>query len=134
MGSQYLHYSHLACFLIYKICASYLTALLWRLKETLGMCPESGKFCISDLSLLNIIMGFRGGSDSKESVCNEGEPGSIPGLGRSSGEGNGNYSNILAWRILWIEETGGLQSKGSQRVGHDWATNNNIIISTNSFM
>ena len=34
--------------------------------------------------------GFPGGSDSKESVCNSGDPGSIPGLGRSPGEGNGN--------------------------------------------
>ena len=32
------------------------------------------------------------------------------------------YSSILAWRILWTEEPGGLQSTGSQRVGHDWAT------------
>ena len=29
------------------------------------------------------------------------------------------HSNILAWRIPWIEELGGLQSTGSQRVGHD---------------
>ena len=32
--------------------------------------------------------GLRGGSDSKESACNAGDPGSIPGLGRSPGEGN----------------------------------------------
>ena len=32
------------------------------------------------------------------------------------------YSNILAWRIPWMEEPGRLQSMGSQRVGHDWAT------------
>ena len=32
------------------------------------------------------------------------------------------HSSILAWRIPWTEEPGGLQSKGSQRVGHDWAT------------
>ena len=32
------------------------------------------------------------------------------------------HSNILAWRIPWTEEPGGLQSMGSQRVGHDWAT------------
>ena len=30
-------------------------------------------------------------------------------------------SSILPWRISWAEETGGLQSMGSQRVGHDWA-------------
>ena len=35
-------------------------------------------------------MGFPGGSDSKASACNVGDPGSIPGLGRSPGEGNGN--------------------------------------------
>ena len=34
-------------------------------------------------------MGFPGGSDSKEPACNEGDPGLIPGLGRSPGEGNG---------------------------------------------
>ena len=35
-------------------------------------------------------MGFPGGSDGKESACNAEDPGSIPGLGRSLGEGNGN--------------------------------------------
>ena len=29
------------------------------------------------------------------------------------------HSSILAWRIPWTEESGGLQTKGSQRVGHD---------------
>ena len=49
--------------------------------------------------------------------------GSIPGSGRSSGEGNGNPLHILAWRISWAEEPGELLvSKGSQRVGHDGAT------------
>ena len=33
---------------------------------------------------------FPGGSDSKASACNTGDPGSIPGLGRSTGKGNGN--------------------------------------------
>ena len=32
------------------------------------------------------------------------------------------HSSILAWRIPWTEEPGGLQSTGSQRVGHDWVT------------
>ena len=31
-----------------------------------------------------------------------------------------NHSSILAWRIPWTEESGGLQSMGSQRVGHNW--------------
>ena len=42
---------------------------------------------------------FPGDSDDEKSTCNVGDPGSIPGLGRSSGEGNGNYFSILAWRI-----------------------------------
>ena len=32
------------------------------------------------------------------------------------------HSSTLAWKISWTEELGGLQSMGSQRVGHDWAT------------
>ena len=32
------------------------------------------------------------------------------------------HSSILAWKIPWTEEPGRLQSMGSQRVGHDWAT------------
>ena len=93
----------------------------------------------------------------KESTCNAGEPSSIPGLGRSAGEGIGyllqyswaslvaqlvknppamqeiwvwflgwedplekgkaTHSSILAWRIPWS-----IESMGSQRVRHDWAT------------
>ena len=43
---------------------------------------------LSFSSLFN--KGFLGGSNRKEPACNAGDPGSIPGLGRSSGEGNGN--------------------------------------------
>ena len=32
------------------------------------------------------------------------------------------HSSILAWRIPWTKKLGGLQSTGSQRIGHDWAT------------
>ena len=39
---------------------------------------------------MRIYRDFPGGSDDKESACNVGDPDSIPGLGRSSGEGNGN--------------------------------------------
>ena len=37
-------------------------------------------------------------------------------------EGMGTYSSILAWRIPWTEEPGGLQSMGLQRVRHNWGT------------
>ena len=93
---------------------------------------------------------------------NAGDPGSIPGLGSSPGEGTAyplqcslaslvaqlvknplamqetwvqslgwedplekekvTHSSILAWRIPWTEESDGLQSMGSQRVRHNWAT------------
>ena len=36
-------------------------------------------------------------------------------------EGMATHSSILAWRIPWTEEPGGLQSLGSHRVGHDWS-------------
>ena len=38
-------------------------------------------------------------------------------------EGKSIHYNILAWRIPWTEEHGGLQSTGSQRAGRDWPTN-----------
>ena len=38
-------------------------------------------------------------------------------------KGMTTYSSILAWRFPWTEEPGGVQSMGSQRVGHNWATN-----------
>ena len=67
--------------------------------------------------------GFAGGSDDKESACNTGDMGLMPGLGRSPREGNGNHSSILSWRIPWTEEPGRLQSVGSQRVDTtDWLT------------
>ena len=62
---------------------------------------------------------FPGGSVVKNSPASAGDVGSLPGSGRSPGEGNGTHSSILAWRIPWTEEPGGLQSTGSQRVGHD---------------
>ena len=64
----------------------------------------------------------------KESACNAGNIGdaiSIPGLGRSLlEEGMATYSSILARRIPGTEESGGLQSMGLHRVGHDLATEN----------
>ena len=97
-------------------------------------------------------------SAGKESACNAGDPGSIPGSGSSLGEGidyplqyswaslvawlvnntpamwetwvqslgwedpleegMATHSSILAWRIPWTQEPGGLQSMGSQKVGH----------------
>ena len=58
-------------------------------------------------------------SDGKESAYSVGDPGSIPGLGRSPGAGNGNPPQYFAWRIPWTEEPGRLQFMGSQRIRHN---------------
>ena len=58
-------------------------------------------------------LGFPGSSVGKESTCNAGDPSSIPGSGRSPGEGNGyplQYSGL---------ENSMDYSMGSQRVGHE---------------
>ena len=58
-------------------------------------------------------MGFPGGSDDKASTCNAGDPRSIPGSGRSHGEGNGNslqYSclgNSMDGEAWWATVSGG---------------------------
>ena len=66
-----------------------------------------------------LLKGFPGGSEVKASACNVGDQGSIPGLGRSLEKEMATLSSILAWRIPWKEEPGGLQSMGWQRVRHD---------------
>ena len=59
-------------------------------------------------------MGFPGVSDDKESACNAGDWGSIPGLGSSSGEETATH-----FRIPWTEEPDRLQSMGTEGVIHD---------------
>ena len=51
-----------------------------------------------------------GSSEVKVSACNVGDLGSIPGSGRSPGEGMATHSSTLAWEIPWTEEPGRLQS------------------------
>ena len=51
-----------------------------------------------------------------KNACNAEDLGSIPGSGRFPGDGHGNHTSIIAWRLPWTEEPGGLQSMGSQRV------------------
>ena len=58
------------------------------------------------MQILYHLMAFLRGSDGKESTCNLGDLGSIPGLGRSHREGNDNPHQCSCWRIPWTEETG----------------------------
>ena len=48
-----------------------------------------------------VFLGFLGGLAGKESICNVGDLGLIPGLGRSPGEGKSTHSSILVWKIPW---------------------------------
>ena len=75
--------------------------------------------------------GFPGGSEVKASACNVGDLGSIPGLGRSPVEGNGNP---LQYSCLENPMGRGLgRSMGSQRVGHDWVTSLHFMTSRAHF-
>ena len=70
-------------------------------------------YCLRIMLCVCSSWGFPAGSDGKESACNVGDLGSIPGSRRSPGEGNGNPLQILAWEIPWTEEPG-RQSTGSE--------------------
>jgi len=65
-----------------------------------------------------MLICFPGGSEVEASACNAGDLGWEDPLEKEMA----THSSILAWRIPCTEEPGGLQSMGSQRVGHDWAT------------
>ena len=64
------------------------------------------------------MLGFPGGSEVKASAWTAGDQGSIPGSGRSPGEGNGNPLQYSCLEKL-MEDPGRLQSTGLQRVGHE---------------
>ena len=64
-------------------------------------------------------MDFPGGSNGTKSAHNARDQCLIPGLGIYLQKGMATHSSILAWRIPWTEKYGGLQSMGSQRIGHD---------------
>ena len=75
-----------------------LCQLLYRIFQVLAVPAVEG--------IYNIVMGFPGGSDGKESACNAGNLGSIPESGRSPGEEMATHFSSLAWRIPWTEEPG----------------------------
>ena len=50
------------------------------------------------------MRGFPGGSDGKKSACNAGDVGSIPGSGRTAGEGHGNpRQSVLDRGVWWVK-------------------------------
>ena len=80
------------------------------------------------LGSTRLTVGLPCSSDGKESTCNARDPGSIPGSGRSSG---GSHYNPLQYSCLKNPHgprslASYIQSMGSPRVGHNWATKHNI--------
>ena len=67
----------------------------------------------------SLLHCFSGGSAGKESACNPGDPGSVPGLRRSPGEGIDNPLQYSGLENFMDRGTWGLQSMGSQRVGYN---------------
>ena len=86
--------------------------------------PSSWSPCLLPVffSLLFSWMGFLGGPDGKESTCNAGDSGLIPGQEAPLEKGMTIHSSILAWRIPRTKEPSRLLSVGLQRVRHDWTT------------
>ena len=62
--------------------------------------------------LVTNVLDLPGGSDGKESACNAGDLGSILGGEDPLEKGLVTCSSIVAWRIPWTQEPGGLQSMG----------------------
>ena len=71
-------------------------------------------------------MGFPSAPDGKESACNAGNLGLIPGWEEPLEKGMAPHSSILAWKIPWTEEPGRLPSMGSQRV--NWVANTVLFV------
>ena len=74
-----------------------------------------------------IISGVNKKIEKKLYTAHTGDAGSIPGLGRSPGEGNGNPLQYSCLGNPWTGEPGGLQSRGTQRVGHSLETEHTCI-------
>ena len=77
--------------------------------------------CIEGRFFTDWAMEFPSGSDGEEFACNE-DPLEV---------GMATYSSVFAWRFLWTEEAGGLQSVESHRVRNNWAI---YIYITNAYI
>ena len=79
---------------------------------------------------LETVQGFPGGSVGKESTCNAGDLGSIPGLGRSPGGGHGNLLQYSCLENSHEQRSLAGCSPFGHRVGHDWATKHSTARAT----
>ena len=93
---------------------------VWLFQDDYNWSPGiSGRvFCL----LLNCLRGFPGGSEGKASACLQETRVQPLDWEDPLEKEMATHSSTLAWKIPWLEEPGRLQSMGSQRVGHNWAT------------
>ena len=97
-----------------RCCAESLSRLLWR---QAGPGAERERvLLVAACKASQVVLVVRNLPVSAGDIRDEG---SIPQSGRSPGGGSGNHPSVLALRIPWTEEPGGLQSIGSQRMVHD---------------
>ena len=94
----------------------YLTMLKRNILVLVWGIP-SNRLWVKDLRAIRFFRSFLSGSDSKESACSAGDPGSIPEMGRSLKKEMATHSSTLAWRIPRTEGPGG-QNHG---VAKSWA-------------
>ena len=85
--------------------------------------PQCYRICHSRMTkVVRTFVCFPGSSDGKASAYNAGDRVRSLGWKDPLEKEMATHSSIHAWKIPWTEEPGGLQSMGSQRTGHNWAT------------
>ena len=104
----------------------YALCSIYSLEIFLMMAVLTGGRGFISVDLISIDLTMSGSSlvwlSSKESACSGGDARDselIPESGRCPGEGKGNPTSILSWKIPWTAETGRLQPTGLQKVGHN---------------
>ena len=91
-------------------------------RETEQTSGAREALCPGIASMQPTLQDFAQGSFGKEFACNAGEPGLIPGLGRSPGEGNGNPLQSFPGKSRGQKSLVGYSPWGLKRVRHDLAT------------
>ena len=106
----------------------------WMLLLWVSMLPRwnwKGVTCFTlSKNVPSSCVDFTSGWNGKESACNAGDSGSVPGLGRYPGGEHGNPLQYSSLENPWTKEPCRLQSTGSQKVRHDWGTDTHFQLLT----